>query len=87
VWRDAFVVAARGLFHQRSGIDLKGQGKDQWGQKLANPFRFPAFDKSPTAKAYWDVFWYPPMTEFTPQQPLARNSYVWGYLAAAPRPE
>jgi endoglucanase len=61
------------------------QGKDEWGQKLANQVLFPPFEKWPTTEAYWDIFWYPPMCEFTVHQPMARNAYVWGYLAAVKR--
>jgi len=61
------------------------QGKDEWGQKLVNPHLFPAFEQWPTLEAYWDIFWYPPMSEFTVQSPMAETAYVWGYLAAAPR--
>ena len=32
-------------------------------------------------EAYWDVFWYPIMCEFTVQKPMAQNAYIWGYLA------
>jgi len=52
------------------------QGKDQWGQKLANPHLFPEFAKWPTLEAYWDIFWYPPMSEFTVQSPMAETAYV-----------
>lgn len=61
------------------------QGKDEWGQKLVTPFLFPEFEKWPTLEAFWDVFWYPPMTEFTVQSPMAENAYVWGYLSAVDR--
>jgi endoglucanase len=61
------------------------QGKDEWGQKLVDPFLFPEFSQWPTLEAYWDIFWYPPMTEFTVQSPMAENAYVWGYLTAAAR--
>ena len=61
------------------------RGEKQWGQKNVNKTLFPAFAQWPVAEAYWDVFWYPAMCEFTVQSPMARNAYVWGYLAAAPR--
>jgi hypothetical protein len=32
-------------------------------------------------EAYWDVFWYPMMCEFTVHHPMATNAYTWGYLA------
>ena len=63
------------------------QGKDEWGQKLANPHLFPEFERWPTLEAYWDIFWYPPMSEFTVQSPMAETAYVWGYLAAVSRPD
>jgi endoglucanase len=59
------------------------QGSDQkWAQDLVNQFCYPAFKEWPTTEAYWDVFWYPEVCEFTVQSPMARNAYVWGYLAA-----
>jgi hypothetical protein len=33
-------------------------------------------------EAFWDVFWYPAVCEFTVQSPMAVNAYVWGYLGA-----
>lgn len=67
------------------GPIAQDQGKNEWGQKLANQVLFPPFEKWPTTEAYWDIFWYPPMCEFTVQQPMALNAYVWGYLAAVKR--
>jgi endoglucanase len=61
------------------------RGKGEWGQKLANEVLYPKFEEWPTLEAYWDIFWYPSMCEFTVQTPMARNAYVWGYLAAVPR--
>ena len=61
------------------------RGEKQWGQKNVNKTLFPPFAQWPVAEAYWDVFWYPAMCEFTVQSPMARNAYVWGYLAVAPR--
>ncbi|MBT7304608.1 MAG: hypothetical protein HN849_34075 [Victivallales bacterium] len=61
------------------------RGKNEWGQKLASQVLFPKFEEWPTIETYWDIFWYPAMCEFTVQTPMARNAYVWGYLAAAPR--
>ena len=55
---------------------------DHWGMKLVGRFCFPAVGRWPTLEAYWDVFWYPQMCEFTVQTPMADNAYVWGYLAA-----
>jgi endoglucanase len=67
-------------------IDV-ARGKGQFGQRLANQVLFPAFEKWPTIEAFWDIFWYPAMCEFTVQGPMAPNAYVWGYLAAVPRPQ
>lgn len=53
-----------------------------WGMKLVAQFAFPPVKQWPTAEAYFDVFWYPQMCEFTVQQPMAANAYLWGYLAA-----
>jgi len=61
------------------------EGKDQWGQKLADQTLFPPFGQWPTTEAYWDIFWHPPMCEFTIQKPMAQIAYVWGYLAASSR--
>ncbi len=43
---------------------------------------FPDVQQWPALEAFWDVFWYPSMCEFTVHQPMAANAYVWGYLAA-----
>ena len=56
--------------------------KNDWGQKLVSRFTFPPVAQWPTMEAYWDVFWYPSVCEFTVQSPMAVNAYVWGYLAA-----
>ncbi len=56
--------------------------KDYWAQKIVNRWCHPPARQWPTIEAYWDVFWYPPVCEFTVQNPMADNAYVWGYLAA-----
>jgi endoglucanase len=56
--------------------------KDNWAQKIVARWCHPPVDRWPTIEAYWDVFWYPPMCEFTVHTPMAGNAYVWGYLAA-----
>ena len=56
--------------------------KDEWGQKLANQTLHPKGDQWPTAEAFWDIFWFPGMCEFTVMQTIGPNAYVWGYLAA-----
>lgn len=58
------------------------RAKGDWGQKNVARFAFPQVALWPTAEAYWDVFWYPSVCEFTVQQPMAQNAYLWGYLAA-----
>jgi len=58
------------------------RNKNQWGQKLVNRFAHPKVEQWPSLEAFFDVFWYPPMCEFTIHQPMAANAYVWGYLAA-----
>lgn len=55
--------------------------KDYWAQKIVSKWCYPSVDKWPTIEAFWDVFWYPPMCEFTVHDPMAKNAYVWGYLA------
>jgi len=54
---------------------------NHWGMKLVGRFCFPQVKHWPTMEAYWDVFWYPQVCEFTVQQPMAANAYIWGYLA------
>lgn len=39
-------------------------------------------DVAGALEAFWDVFMYPPICEYTIHQPMARNAYAWGYLAA-----
>ena len=58
------------------------RSKNEWGQKLVNQFAHPKVEQWPSLEAFFDVFWYPPMCEFTIHQPMAANAYVWGYLAA-----
>ncbi len=58
------------------------RAKGDWGQKNVARFAFPAVAQWPTAEAYWDVFWYPSVCEYTVQSPMAANAYLWGYLAA-----
>ena len=61
-------------------IDVK-RDKDNWAQKIVARYCYPDVQKWPTLEAYWDVFWYPPMCEYTIQSPMAQNAYAWGYLA------
>ena len=57
-------------------------GSEDWALRFVNQVAHPPAEKWPTMEAYWDVFWYPAVCEFTVQQPMARNAYAWGYLAA-----
>ncbi len=59
--------------------------RNYWAQKLVARHCYPAIDRWPTLDAYWDVFWYPPVCEFTIHRPMAENAYVWGFLAARTR--
>ena len=36
----------------------------------------------PTSEAYFDIFFMPALNEFTMDQTMGPNAYVWGYLAA-----
>jgi endoglucanase len=62
-------------------IDLKTHNQ-AWAQNLVDQFCYPKGRDWPTLEAYWDVFWYPIICEFTVHQPMAANAYVWGYMAA-----
>ena len=42
---------------------------------------FPDVLTWPAIEAYWDVFWYPEMCEYTVMQTLMNTAYAWGYLA------
>jgi endoglucanase len=61
-------------------IDVK-RDKNNWAQKIVAKSCYPDVQQWPTLEAYWDVFWYPPMCEFTIHSPMAQNAYAWGYLA------
>jgi endoglucanase len=43
---------------------------------------YPPIGGWPGLESYWDVYWYPAECEYTVQDPMARNAFVWGYLAA-----
>jgi len=57
-------------------------GSEDWALRFVNQVAHPPAEEWPTMEAFWDVFWYPAVCEFTVQQPMARNAYAWGYLAA-----
>lgn len=61
------------------------EAQGQWGQSLADPFLYPPFEAWPTLEAYWDIYAYGPMNEYSIHGSMTRTAYVWGYLAAAPR--
>ncbi|MHC4324219.1 MAG: glycoside hydrolase family 9 protein, partial [Planctomycetota bacterium] len=54
---------------------------DTFMRPIIRPHCHPSPEKWPIMEAYWDVFWYPIMCEFTVQRPMAQNAYTWGYLA------
>jgi endoglucanase len=56
--------------------------KGHWAQQIVAGYCYPDVQQWPTLEAFWDVFWYPEISEFTVQGPMAPNAYVWGYLAA-----
>jgi endoglucanase len=56
-------------------------GDDTFMRPIIRPNCFPPPETWPIMEAYWDVFWYPIMCEFTIQHPMAQNAYIWGYLA------
>jgi len=62
-------------------IDTKVDSQT-WARELVDKFCYPKVKDWPTIEAYWDVFWYPVICEYTIQLPMASNAYVWGYLAA-----
>ena len=47
-----------------------------------SPVTQPAAYDWPTTEAYFDVFFMPALNEFTVDQTMGPNAYVWGYLAA-----
>lgn len=86
--RNALVVDAR-ISHQDPppGITVLGP-KDTKGTEdhfLLRPLRGyfePPPEQWPTTEAYFDLFWYPEVNEFTVNATMGPNAYVWGYLAA-----
>jgi endoglucanase len=70
-----------------AGITLGGpfdveRHADHWAQKIVATYTHPDVQQWPSLEAFWDVFWYPEICEFTVQSPMSRTSYVWGYLSA-----
>jgi len=55
--------------------------QDTFLKTVIAPFCYPPPRQWPIMEAYWDVFWYPMMCEFTIHHPMSYNAYTWGYLA------
>jgi len=55
---------------------------DYWQWERLRPVTFPDVSQWPTTEAYFDVFLFPAVTEFTIMQTMAPATYTWGYLAA-----
>lgn len=69
-------------------VDLTRWGDQTW---ITWPITYffgklsqPAPAEWPTSEAYFDVFFMPGENEFTMDQTMGYNAYVWGYLAARP---
>lgn len=67
-------------------VDLTRWGDQNW---ISWPFTYyfnavsqPVPADWPTTEAYFDVFLMPALDEFTMDQTMGPNAYVWGYLAA-----
>jgi endoglucanase len=67
-------------------VDLTRWGDQTW---ITWPITYyfgalsrPAPADWPTSEAYFDVFFMPALNEFTMDQTMGPNAYVWGYLAA-----
>ena len=60
------------------------QMSQDWAHDLIDRTCYPPSRDWPIIEAYFDVFWYPLMCEFTVHSPMAVNAYTWGYLAAGP---
>ena len=67
------------------GPSNPAQMKQDWALDFIDKTCHPPSREWPIIEAYFDVFWYPLMCEFTVQAPMAENAYVWGYLAATAR--
>lgn len=58
---------------------------DLFLKTVIHPFCHPEPKHWPVMEAYWDVFWYPMMCEFTIHHPMSYNTHAWGYLAGLSR--
>lgn len=86
--QNPLVVDAR-VSHQAPppGITLFGpkDTRNTANQFLLRPLRAtfqPVPEEWPTTEAYFDIYLYPEINEFTVNGTMGPNAYVWGYLAA-----
>ncbi len=56
--------------------------EDYWILDLLADQVYPSPWDWPTVENYFDVYLYPPVTEFTVMQSMKTPAYTWGYLAA-----
>jgi len=63
-------------------VDVDWSRAEAPDHQTAGKFCYPAVKTWPVMESYWDVFWYPLMSEFTVHQTIVPNAFVWGYLAA-----
>jgi len=63
-------------------VDVEWSRADAPDHKVAGKYCYPDVRTWPVMESYWDVFWYPLMSEFTVHQTIVPNAFVWGYLAA-----
>ncbi len=62
-------------------FDMETFAPGHWAVRLMAPALYPAADRWPTMSAYFDIFLFPEVTEFTVMQTLGPTAYVFGYLA------
>lgn len=43
---------------------------------------YPGVKEWPAMECYFDIFWFPSMTEYTIMETMGPASYAWGYLAS-----
>lgn len=55
---------------------------EHWLAKQFDKVIYPSHASWPTAEAYFDIYDFAPLNEFTVQSTIGPNAYVWGYLAA-----
>jgi endoglucanase len=61
----------------------QGNGFFDWGFKwVFSKQCTPNAYEWPVTEAYFDVFGFPSMNEFTVNGPMERTCFIWGYLAA-----